>query len=119
GYPDLPAWNPGFAKEDEEAVIIAHNWDELRTLMWNYVGIVRSNRRLEYAARRIANLKQEINQCYWERKLSKDLVELRNLVTVADLIVTSAQMRKESRGLHQNLDYPELDDALFRRDTVI
>jgi L-aspartate oxidase len=119
GYPDLPPWSTGFAKADEEEVIIAHNWDEIRTLMWNYVGIVRSNRRLEYAARRIANLKQEINQCYWERKLSKDLVELRNLVTVADLIVTCAQMRKESRGLHQNIDFPETDDALFRRDTIV
>jgi len=117
--PQLPAWDHGFAKEEEEEVIISHNWDEIRTLMWNYVGIVRSNRRLEYAARRIANLKQEITQCYWERRLSKNLVELRNLVTVADLIVTSAQMRKESRGLHQNIDYPEVDDLLFRRDTVV
>ncbi|HEY8279122.1 MAG TPA: L-aspartate oxidase [Bdellovibrionota bacterium] len=119
GYPDLPPWNPGFAKAEEEEVIISHNWDEIRTLMWNYVGIVRSNRRLEYAARRITNLKQEINQCYWERKLSKNLVELRNLVTVADLIVTSAQMRKESRGLHQNIDYPETDDVLFGKDTIL
>jgi len=116
---ELPAWDHGFAKDEEEEVIISHNWDEIRTLMWNYVGIVRSNRRLEYAARRIANLKQEITQCYWERRLSKNLVELRNLVTVADLIVTCAQMRKESRGLHQNIDYPETDDLLFRRDTVV
>ncbi len=115
----LPAWNPGFAKAEEEEVIISHNWDEIRTLMWNYVGIVRSNRRLEYAARRLTNLKQEIHQCYWERRLNKNLVELRNLVTVADLIVTSAQMRKESRGLHQNIDYPETDDTLFRKDTII
>ncbi len=118
-YPDLPTWNPGFAKTEEEEVIISHNWDEIRTLMWNYVGIVRSNRRLEYAARRITNLKQEINQCYWERRLNKNLVELRNLVTVADLIVASAQMRKESRGLHYNIDYPETDNELFRHDTVI
>lgn len=117
--PEIPAWNPGFAKAEEEEVIISHNWDEIRTLMWNYVGIVRSNRRLEYAARRITNLKQEIHQCWWERRLSKNLVELRNLVTVADLIVTCAQMRKESRGLHQNIDYPERDDALFARDTVV
>jgi L-aspartate oxidase len=117
--PELPAWDHGFAKDEEEEVIISHNWDEIRTLMWNYVGIVRSNRRLEYAARRLANLKQEITQCYWERRLSKNLVELRNLVTVADLIVTCAQMRKESRGLHQNIDYPESDDRLFLRDTVI
>lgn len=116
---ELPAWNPGFAKAEEEEVIISHNWDEIRTLMWNYVGIVRSNRRLEYAARRIALLKQEINQCYWERKLNKNLVELRNLVTVADLIVTAAQMRKESRGLHQNIDFPETDNQLFHHDTVL
>src|SRR5690606_7007844 len=116
---ELPPWNPGFAKADEEEVIISHSWDEVRTLMWNYVGIVRSNRRLEYAPRRIALLQQEVNQCYWERKISKNLVELRNLVTVADLIVTSAQMRKESRGLHQNIDYPETDDTLFKRDTIL
>ncbi len=118
-YPELPGWDHGFAKAEEEEIIISHNWDEIRTLMWNYVGIVRSNRRLEYAARRLTNLKQEITQCYWERRISKNLVELRNLVTVADLIVTCAQMRKESRGLHQNIDYPETDDLLYRRDTVI
>jgi L-aspartate oxidase len=119
GPPGIPAWNPGFAKAEEEEVIISHNWDEVRALMWNYVGIVRSNRRLEYASRRVALLKQEINQCYWERKLSKNMVELRNLVTVADLIVASARMRKESRGLHQNIDYPETDDELFAQDTVL
>lgn len=116
---EIPDWDPGFAKAEEEEVIISHNWDEVRTVMWNYVGIVRSNRRLEIASRRLALLKQEINQCYWERKISKNVVELRNLVTVADLIVSSAQMRKESRGLHQNIDHPESDDTLFSRDTVL
>lgn len=116
---EIPNWDHGFAKADEEEVIISHSWDELRTLMWNYVGIVRSNRRLEYAERRIALLKQEVNQCYWERKLSKNLVELRNLVTVAELIVSCAKMRKESRGLHQNIDYPETNDELYRRDTIL
>jgi L-aspartate oxidase len=116
---EIPLWNPGFAKEEEEEVIITHNWDEIRTLMWNYVGIVRSNRRLEYAERRITLLQQEINQCYWERKISKNMIELRNLVTVADLIVRSAMMRKESRGLHQNIDFPESDDTLFGRDTIL
>ena len=116
---EIPLWDPGFAKADEEEVIISHGWDEIRTLMWNYVGIIRSNRRLEYAARRISLLKQEIQQCYWERKLNKNLVELRNLVTVADLIVTSAQMRKESRGLHQNIDYPQSNDELYATDTLV
>jgi L-aspartate oxidase len=116
---DIPAWDHGFAKEEQEEVIISHNWSEIRSTMWNYVGIVRSDRRLEYAARRIALLKQEINQTYWERKLSRNLIELRNLITVADLIVTAASSRKESRGLHQNLDYPQLDDKLFGRDTIL
>lgn len=116
---EIPDWNPGFAKDEEEEVIISHNWDEVRTVMWNYVGIVRSNRRLEYASRRISLLKQEVNRCYWERKISKNMIELRNLVTIADLIVQSAQMRKESRGLHQNIDYPETDDRLFGKPTVI
>lgn len=116
---EIPLWNPGFAKEEEEEVIISHNWDEIRTLMWNYVGIVRSNRRLEYAERRIALLQQEINQCYWERKISKNMIELRNLVTVAELIVRSAMMRKESRGLHQNIDYPERDDEIYGKDTIL
>jgi L-aspartate oxidase len=115
----LPPWDHGFAKADEEEVIISHSWDELRTLMWNYVGIVRSNRRLEYAERRISLLKQEVNQCYWERKLNKNLVELRNLVTVAELIVSCAKNRKESRGLHQNIDYPETNDGLYRHDTIL
>lgn len=118
-FPELPLWDTGFAKEEQEEVIIAHNWNEVRSTMWNYVGIVRSNRRLEYAARRIALLKQEVNQNYWERKISKNLIELRNLVTVADLIITAASVRKESRGLHQNIDYPETDDVLFRRDTIL
>ena len=117
--PELPAWKEGYAKEEQEEVIIAHNWNEVRSTMWNYVGIVRSNRRLEYAARRIALLKQEVNQNYWERKISKNLIELRNLITVADLIIASASARKESRGLHQNIDYPESDDALFGRDTIL
>ena len=116
---EIPAWDHGFAKEEEEEVIITHNWEEIRSIMWNYVGIVRSNRRLEYAARRIELLKQEINQCYWERKLSRNMVELRNLVTVADLIVTSAKMRKESRGLHQNIDYPETNNELFLKNTIL
>ncbi|RYZ94331.1 MAG: FAD-binding protein, partial [Proteobacteria bacterium] len=87
--PELPPWKEGFAKEEQEEVIITHNWDEVRTTMWNYVGIVRTNRRLEYARRRIALLQQEVNQNYWERKISKNLIELRNLITVADLIITS------------------------------
>lgn len=115
----LPPWNETFAKEGEEEIIIKHCWDEIRTFMWNYVGIVRTDRRLEYAARRVQMLKLEVHQNYWDRKVSRNLLELRNLLTVADLIVQCAQIRKESRGLHQNLNYPATDDALFRRDTIV
>lgn len=115
----IPVWNHGLARTGEEQVIIKHLWDEIRTFMWNYVGIVRSNQRLEYASRRIALLKQEILENYWNRTLTKNLVELRNLITVAELIVTCAKLRRESRGLHQNIDYPERDDRHFLRDTIL
>ena len=117
--PELPAWDSGFARDGEEEIIIKHCWDEIRSFMWNYVGIVRTDRRLDYAARRVAMLQLEVHQNYWDRKPSRNLLELRNLLTVADLIVRSAQMRKESRGLHQNLDHPAKDDELFLRDTIL
>lgn len=116
---DLPQWDTGHAVENEEKIDIAANWFEIRSLMWNYVGIVRSNRRLERARHRIDLLKAEVNAYYWDFLLTQDLIELRNLLTVADLIVQCALLRKESRGLHYNSDYPELDNQNFRRDTVL
>jgi L-aspartate oxidase len=117
--PPLPKWEIGQAVELEEQIDIAANWLEVRNLMWNYVGIVRSNRRLQRALHRIDLLKAEVNAYYWNFLLTKDLIELRNLLTVAELIVRSAQMRKESRGLHFTVDYPERDDEFFSRDTIL
>ena len=120
GVPEpLPEWDSGHAVELEEQIDIAANWLEIRTLMWNYVGIVRSNRRLERARRRLDVLKAEINTYYWNFLLTKDLIELRNLLTTAELIVQCALYRKESRGLHYTVDYPERDDVHFRQDTVM
>ncbi|HAR42786.1 MAG TPA: L-aspartate oxidase [Bdellovibrionales bacterium] len=117
--PRLPQWDVGDAVPLEEQIDIAANWLEIRHLMWNYVGIVRSNRRLKRAQRRLELLKAEVNEYYWNYLLTKDLIELRNILTVAELIVKSALLRKESRGLHFTVDYPRTDDEGFRHDTIL
>lgn len=110
--PEIPPWEHGDTAVPDEQVVIYHNWDELRRLMWDYVSIVRTDNRLRRAASRIMNLKKEVREFYWGHRVNPDILELRNLVTVAGLIVDCALRRKESRGLHFTLDYPEKNDRL-------
>ena len=117
--PESPKWDESGTTDSDEQIMVSHNWDEIRRFMWNYVGIVRSDKRLDRAKRRIENIQNEIREYYWNFKIRPDLIELRNIAVVAELIINCARRRKESRGLHFNIGYPDHDDEKWLKDTIV
>ncbi len=117
--PETPQWDDTGTTDSNEMIMVAHNWDEIRRFMWNYVGIVRSNKRLARAMHRIETIQEEIREYYWDFKIVPDLIELRNIATVAELIIKCAMHRKESRGLHYNYEYPSKNDERWQKDTIL
>lgn len=117
--PQAPPWDDVGTSPADELIMVSQNWDEIRRFMWNYVGIVRSDKRLSRAWHRIQMIQNEIREFYWDFKVSADLIELRNIAVVAELIIRCAMHRKESRGLHYNIEYPQKDDLRWKKDTII
>ena len=117
GIIELPQWDESRVVNADEQIVVSHNWDEIRRFMWDYVGIVRTNKRLERARNRIELLQDEIIEYYSNFRVNNDLIELRNLATIAELTIECALTRKESRGLHYTLDYPETSD--YATDTIL